>query len=198
MRKSSRSEVKKLKYAYARKVVRPFLAHLKAKSRQGPGGTSTAGASRQDKGKGKGKAAGHASSLSGGGYQSTQPIPIPVPRKDDVVKPAEYQGNVLGGIRIYLLVSYWSVQALNANTPRFDVMAAGLMLGLDFLDPRSFNGGPPPPMFRKLVACGEAILTEAERGDIPLPANRNSSPEYVRSYALDFMARMRNDFPTGK
>lgn len=191
--KYSRTEALKrlaeYRHRYANEEVRPFLSHLKATYRQAAGGTSAPGSSRLDRGQGRNTQP-LGGSFNRGGPSTPPSLPIPITTQYEAIQLADFNPNYISGIRIYKIRSNGQPHALEAGDPWFDIMAAAIMMGLDFVDRRA-------PGFSRMMVCGESILDAIDNNPDapPLPVGRHNTPEWVRTYALDFISRVRNDFP---
>lgn len=165
-----------------------FLYTLAAEQKsRGSGAPSSSSASFPQFGLGGSFPTGPSPGAPGHGGRAGADMTIPMPTDAEAFSMTSYNANYIDGIQIWRLRSNGQPECLRPGQPRFDIMAAAIMLGFDIMESR--------PWRRRMKQHANSMFTYIEERDLPLPPGRIRSEEAIQNYSEDFIRRCRQNSP---
>lgn len=110
-----------------------------------------------------------------------------MPTDAEAFSMPSYNANYIDGIQIWRLRSNGQPECLRPGQPRFDIMAAAIMLGFDIMESR--------PWRRRMKQHADSMFSYIEGRNLPLPTGRIHSEEAIQNYSEDFIRRCRENSP---
>lgn len=132
--------------------------------------------------------AGPGAGAPGAGGRRRPDMTIPMPTDAETFSMTSYNENYIDGIQIWRIKSNGQPECLRPGDPRFDIMAAAIMLGFDIMESQ--------PWRRRMRQHADSMFEYIQqRVRLPLPPGRIWSDEFIRNYSEDFIRRCRQNSP---
>lgn len=131
--------------------------------------------------------AGPGPGVPGAGGSSRTGMTIPMPTDAQAFSMPSYNANYIDGIQIWRIKSDGQPECLSPGQPRFDIMAAAIMLGFDIMESQAWR--------RRMREHANSMFDYIQEEGLPLPPGRVWSDDAIRNYSEDFIRRCRDNTP---
>lgn len=180
-------------YGFSKTPLPQFLYTLAAQqqyrrgSGPGPGAPGPSSTSFPQFGLGGSYPAGPGPGAPGAGGSRRTGMTIPMPTDAQAFSMPSYNANYIDGIQIWRIKSDGQPECLSPGQPRFDIMAAAIMLGFDIMESQAWR--------RRMREHANSMFDYIQVEGLPLPPGRVWSDDAIRNYSEDFIRRCRDNTP---
>lgn len=124
----------------------------------------------------------------GQGGRGRNDLRMPMPTDAEAFSMTSYNANYIDGIQIWRIRSNGDLECLKPGQPRFDIMAAAIMLGFDIMESKPWR-----KRMKQHANTMFAYIQDIKR--LPLPPGRIRSDDAIKNYSEDFIRRCRQNSP---